>query len=78
MLSGAAPLRKLSPPGSAAVPAAGRRRRGPGALQTAPRWLGSPPPQRWLIGAAGSLLGEAGGVLAGGGWFPPSLAGLIG
>lgn len=51
---------------------------GPGGRQIAPRCPGLPRVRRWLIGAAGSSLGEAGAVFAGGGWFPPSLAGLIG
>lgn len=55
-----------------------RRPRGPGGLRVAPLCLSSPALRRWLIGAAGSLLGKAGGEFAGGGWFPPSLTGLIG
>lgn len=54
-------------------------REAPGPLcRRGPAAPGSPEPRRWLIGAAGSSPGEAGGVFAGGGWFPPSLAGLIG
>lgn len=53
-------------------------RRGPAGGGSHPAAPGSPEPRRWLIGAAGSSPGEAGGVFADGGWFPPSLAGLIG